>query len=165
MNLIILVVALLLLILGSLGIALVAFKESVGIGILILVFPPFGIIYAFSRWEKCRLPFIVSLLGHVVFIYQVIGDPIELHAGVSDIREETKQVAEAVNAYHAKHHQLPESAEALVKEGLLDEEVARDEWDSYYRVDSFSGRLTVWSYGEDRDRKPGDNVSFAYDLP
>ena len=44
-----------------------AFRESLPCGLLFSFIPPYSIYYIFTRWDQSKEPFILHLVGWVVF--------------------------------------------------------------------------------------------------
>ena len=53
---------------GGIAILIVAFKESVGQGILNLLIPFYVLYYVMTRWEACKKGFLLSIGGGVVAV-------------------------------------------------------------------------------------------------
>ena len=51
---------------GGIAILVVAFKESVGQGVLNLLIPFYALYYVITRWEACKKGFLLSVGGGVV---------------------------------------------------------------------------------------------------
>ncbi|MFH1560904.1 MAG: hypothetical protein ABID84_05830 [Chloroflexota bacterium] len=57
---------------GGIWMIILAFRESVGCGLLYLFMPFYSLYYLFSRWDEMRKPFIVFVVGIVMLIVGVV---------------------------------------------------------------------------------------------
>jgi len=53
---------------GGIWLAIIAFRESAGQGVLCLLVPFYALYYAITRWAEAKKPFVISLIGLILFI-------------------------------------------------------------------------------------------------
>ena len=68
MGLVLLILGLILAAIGHVGILIEAFKEGIGWGLGTLLIPIVALIFVFMHWQETRKPFLLSVVGNVIWI-------------------------------------------------------------------------------------------------
>jgi len=66
--LILMVVTYLIILSSWIWIVAIAFKESVGCGLLFSLIPFYSLYYIVTRWSRVREPFLIHLVGWILFL-------------------------------------------------------------------------------------------------
>ncbi|TDJ31033.1 MAG: hypothetical protein E2O57_00415 [Gammaproteobacteria bacterium] len=130
---------------------------------IILVLPPAALLFVLMHWSECKRPFVIYLIAIGMFGMRVNKDPYSLVGdetrAIADI---CRRVSEAAKNYKQDNQTLPENSGVLLAKGYLTQEEAYDPWGSELQIDTYQGKLIVWSMGPDKSPDPADNFSFAF---
>ncbi len=144
-------------------ILVIAFRKSIVWGVIILVLPPAALLFVLMHWSECKGPFVIYLIAIGMFGMMVHKNPSSLIEGdTRAIVDISRRVSEAAKNYKQDHQSLPKNSGVLLAKGYLTQEEAYDPWGSELQIDTYQGKLVVWSMGPDKSPEPADNISFSF---